>query len=270
MTRPQRGLVVLTFSVLLFWVLHWLAQAQLRAVHFFSGWTLLFLVIALALFNARKKLPFLPLASATSWMQFHIYGGWFAIAVFLFHIGFSVPNGILEASLAFLFVVVALSGVLGLGISKLLPMRLTARGEAILFERIPALRAGLRREVEELVLKSASETKTTTLVDFYADRLIAYFQGPRDLIFHLIDSDRPAHRLLGDLWALERYANPKERELIAQIAERVRLKEDLDYQHAQQWTLKGWLFVHIPLTYCLLVVAALHALLAYGFHGGPR
>ena len=64
---------------------------------------ILALVLALTLFNARKKLPFLPLASAATWMQIHIYLGWFSIFVFLLHIHFRVPHGLLEATLAGVF-----------------------------------------------------------------------------------------------------------------------------------------------------------------------
>jgi len=49
---------------------------------------------------------------------------------------------------------------------------------------------------------------------------------------------------------------------------RVIAKNNLDYQHALQMVLKGWLFVHIPLTYSLIVVAAVHGVLAYAFIDG--
>ena len=57
------------------------------------GVLLLFLVLALALFNARKKLPFLPLMKAATWLQIHIYAGWFCLFVFLLHIRFRIPSG---------------------------------------------------------------------------------------------------------------------------------------------------------------------------------
>ena len=52
---------------------------------------------------------------------------------------------------------------------------------------------------------------------------------------------------------------------MTQLAEFVRAKDNLDFQRAVQGMLKGWLFVHIPLTYALLLFAAVHGLLAWRF-----
>ena len=70
-------------------------------------------------------------------MQLHIYVGWSTFVVFGFHIGWKTPNGYLEGFLALLYLVVALSGVYGLFITRLVPKRLTAIGEEVVFERIP-------------------------------------------------------------------------------------------------------------------------------------
>jgi hypothetical protein len=48
----------------------------------------------------------------------------------------------------------------------------------------------------------------------------------------------------------------------------VRQKDGLDYHHALQLTLKLWLFVHIPLTYSLLIFSLVHLVLVYAFAGG--
>ena len=227
-------------------------------------------VIALGLFNARKKLPFLPIGNATAWMEFHIYAGLFSVFLFLSHVGFVVPQGSMEWTLAALFIAVAGSGFLGIAVTRFLPHRLNARGEMILFERIPAIRLGLRNEVEELVLQSAREIQTTTISEFYKARLATFFQKPRNLVQHWLHSEGRFRTLESELWALDRYSNDREREILSQIHERMRLKEDLDFRWAQGVALKGWLFVHIPLTYAFLLVALTHALLAYGFDGGIR
>jgi hypothetical protein len=48
----------------------------------------------------------------------------------------------------------------------------------------------------------------------------------------------------------------------------VRRKDDLDFHEARQRLLKVWFFIHIGLTYCLVVLALLHGLLALAFRGG--
>ena len=60
----------------------------------------------------------------------------------------------------------------------------------------------------------------------------------------------------------------KERESLERLSDLVCQKDDLDYHHALQATLKGWLFVHIPLTYSLWILVVLHLVLAYAFTGG--
>jgi peptidoglycan biosynthesis protein MviN/MurJ (putative lipid II flippase) len=55
-----------------------------------------------------------------------------------------------------------------------------------------------------------------------------------------------------------------------EIAELVRQKDGLDYHHSLQLTLKLWLFVHIPLTYGLLIFSFVHIVLVYAYSGGAR
>ena len=52
-----------------------LGRVALRPVATYSGWLLLALLLGLTFFNARKKLPFVPLLSASHWLQAHIYLG---------------------------------------------------------------------------------------------------------------------------------------------------------------------------------------------------
>ena len=60
----------------------------------YTGILLLAILLLLTLFNARKKLPFMPVFRASTWMQIHIYVGLFSVVVFLIHIGFAFPNGV--------------------------------------------------------------------------------------------------------------------------------------------------------------------------------
>ncbi len=266
--RRRRNIAVLVLATILVLLVAQVDRANLGQTNFLSGWVLCVLMLLLALFNLRKKLPVLRLGSSASWTQLHIYTGMLSLVLFLVHLDFSLPNGKLEVILAGLFSLVALSGVLGLWLSRSLPARLTRRGENILFERIPAFRAHLRDEVEELARKAAEEHGSHTLPQFYTERLQAFFAGPRNFWSHLLESRRPFHDLEGRLRAMERYLNDEERAILAQIIDRVGTKDDLDYQYAGQALLKYWLFVHIPLTYGLLLCMAVHALTVYVFMGG--
>jgi hypothetical protein len=83
-----------------------------------------------------------------------------------------------------------------------------------------------------------------------------------------MDLESPRRRILGEIDALERYASAKERASLDEISVRVQRKDDLDYQHAQQLLLKYWLFLHVPVTWALLLVTAAHVFLVLGFRGG--
>ena len=41
----------------------------------------------------------------------------------------------------------------------------------------------------------------------------------------------------------------------------------LDFRLAHQAVLKGWLFVHIPATYSLLLLSVLHIIIVHAFDG---
>jgi len=90
------------------------------------------------------------------------------------------------------------------------------------------------------------------------------------LWLHIVESRRPLNALVAELEDLRRFANDVEREKIEKLAALVRQKDGLDYHRALQLALKLWLFVHIPLTYGLLIFTALHIVLVFGFSGGAR
>ncbi len=242
-------------------------HTAIRPIAFWSGWVLFAVILSLSLFNARKKLPFLPIGNASTWLQFHIYAGLFSIVAFFAHAGFALPTGRLESLLFLLFAGIAISGLFGTAISRVIPVGLTSKGEAVLYERIPALREALRREVEDIVVESARAHQKTTISDFHREQLAPYFRGPRNFIYHAMGWSRPLRELERELGVLDRYLNDDEREALREITERVRAKDDLDYQWARQLLLKAWLFIHIPLTFSLLILIGIHIFVVYGFRG---
>jgi hypothetical protein len=67
---------------------------------------------------------------------------------------------------------------------------------------------------------------------------------------------------------LRRFLNQSERTTLEQLTQLVRQKDGLDYHHALQTTLKLWLFVHLPLTYSLMIFSLLHVVFVFAFSGG--
>jgi hypothetical protein len=235
---------------------------------FLTGWVLLAVMLVLALFNARKKLPFLPLGRAETWLQIHVYLGFFTVLLFAIHLNFQMPHGWFGLSLAALFGVVSVSGVVGLWFSRRLPRRLAARGGEVIFEKIPGVRQQLKTAAENLVL--GPDATSPVLAEFYTRRLASFFSGPQNFWLHLAEARHPAATLLAELEDLRRFADDTGQEKIAKLAAMVQQKDGLDYQRALQLALKLWLFVHIPFTFGLLIFTGLHVVLVFAFSGGAR
>jgi hypothetical protein len=166
-----------------------------------------------------------------------------------------------------LYLGVAASGVLGLTISRVFPPLLRARGPEVIFEQIPIFRRRLRERAEQLVLEAVTQFRATLIADFYLDRLSDFFAGPRQFCRHVLRLSGKREALLTAIDAQERYLNDQERAVLRELRELVKQKDDLDFQYAMQATLKCWLFVHVPLTYGLLLFAALHVLVVYAYRG---
>ena len=267
-TRALRNTAVFVILAVALLILNWVYGLSLRDTSFLSGWLLLVGVGLLTAYNLRKKLPIVPLLSVSVWLQLHIYLGWLTIFLFLLHTSFRLPSGGFEIGLWLLFVAVAGSGIVGLALSRTLPNRLRRHGEPIIFERIPIFRAQLAREVGDLAMQSATQTASNTMAQYYASRLQPFFRGPRNVLAHIVGSNEAILRLRREIRSLERYLDESGRETLDEIEWRVAAKDNLDQQYALQLLLKGWLFVHVPLTYSLILVAVVHAVLIYAFDGG--
>ena len=239
-------------------------------MNFLTGWVLFALMLALTLYNSRKKLPFLPLLSSRVWLQAHVYVGLFTAVVFFLHLNWRTPTGWFEGILAWLFLAVTLSGIFGLWLSRMMPKRMTTAGGEVLFERIPIIRRDLQMEAENLALKSIPEAQASTLADFYSRDLSDYFSRPQGYWISLTGSRRKLNALLGDLGETRRYLTAAEKVSAEKLAALLRQKDAIDFQRAAQLTLKGWLFVHIPLTYGLLIFSIVHMVLVHAFSGGAR
>ena len=243
-------------------------RSRLEPIGYTSGYWMAGVVVALISFHWRKKLTFLPIGGASTWMQVHIYLGIFSLPLFLVHTGWRIPDGIFERMLATNFIAVAASGVVGLFVTRTYPRRLTNSTEEFVYERIPAYRNQLQTTTRNLVLQVAAEHGNTTLADFYVERLGSYFEQPRSLAFQLLPDTRKRRHLMADLSRLQRYLSDAERQASDRLFHLIRKKDDLDYQEVLQRTLKLWLFVHIALSYTLLILGSVHAAMALSFRGG--
>lgn len=266
--RRTWGLTISVILGALFSIIMLSYSVMLSNTAFFSGWVLFSLMIFLTLYNARKKLTYPPLFKSASWMQFHIYGGLLSFLVFFFHTGFRLPTGTFESILYSLFITLAGSGVVGLYFTRTVPKSLAHRGSEVIYERIPRFVKELREQAEALVIESVAFNDSTILSDYYSENLADYMSRPRGFGLHVFTFDRIRNEFQRELSALHRYMDEDEQRVTTQLSEVLVLKDDLDFHHSRQGMLKGWLFLHVPLTYGLLVFASAHMVLVHAFYGG--
>lgn len=236
---------------------------------FTTGYILLGSFLLLMAFNMRKRIPSIAqLGSAAFWMQMHIYVGLGTFVLFGLHVGWRIPNGGFELLLTTLYLIVAVSGLYGVYVTRTIPRKLTAIGDEVIYERIPAFRAQLATEARQLVIHACQQSDV--LARFYRNRLAAYFEQPRSLAYLANPNGRLRRQLISEIDDLDRYLSVDQRSLSQQLGQMVKKKDDLDYHAAQQGRLKIWLFAHIGFTYSLLLVSILHGVMAHAFAGGLR
>jgi len=292
-TRRLLFMSLTVFAVILIVLVHDTYGLSLRNAAFFDGWVMVAAIVFLSMFNLRKAVSVAPLFDAWWWLQAHVYTGMFAAGLFVLHTGGRLPAGVFDICLWSVFVLVAVTGIVGTILSRQIPPRLRQRplprvrltqakvaaglsefgdrrqsNERVLFERIPQHRAMLMNRAEELALEAAQAAGASTIADFHVTRLAPYFRRPRYLVAHLMQSNRGVHQLIEDLRPLERYLGDRGREILAEIEELVHLKANLDYQYAHFLVLRGWIFFHIPLAFAMWVLIAVHVVLVCAFSSG--
>jgi hypothetical protein len=267
--RRMRNTVLLILATITVVAWYHTRRSALGDISVATGWLLFGLILFLALYNVRKKLSFLRLGSSATWLQLHAYAGVFSVVLFLLHITLRPPSGWFESMLALAFSLLAVSGLVGLYLSRAIPPRLSRRGEEVIYERIPQFRHALRREAEELVLRSVEETRSTAVADFYDAYLNSFFAATRGVWRHVWRPESSSGAWSREMDELATCLGDEERRFLDEIRSRVRAKDDLDFHHANQALLKYWLFVHVPLTYVLLLLVAVHVVLVHAFGAVP-
>ena len=254
------------FAIALIAIFVWLLQSRLLNSSFFTGYIFLGSLFFLTMLGMRKRLSFLPkIGSASFWMQLHIYVGLSTFAIFGMHVKWRIPDGGLEIFLTALYFFVAFSGVYGMYVTRILPRRLTALNEEVIYERIPAFRQKLAQQARSIVLEACESSEV--LAKFYANRLIYFFERPRSFAYNVSPSGGRRRQLVGEIEALDRFLGEDQRTASRKLAVLVRQKDDLDFHRAIQGRLKIWLFAHIGVTYSLLIVAVVHGVMAHAFSG---
>ena len=272
--RTVQGLLIAAISGGLFWLV-WIYANGLRDPRYLDGWVLAGGMALQICFHIAKTASLSP-KSATRWRKIHIFVGYLLIAAFISHSDFSLPDTGFEWALWTGFVLVTLSGIFG----TYLVWSLQAKrliDEGVSYDRIPAL----RKELELAFLLAVDDADPPSAAidlpglpydawirDLYTTHLGDFFQGPRNFTAHLFGSQRPLKRLTDAIDNLSRYVDHQSQERLTAIKNMVIEKDRLDFARVSLGLTKGWLFVHVPVTYALIVLTVLHGIVVYAFSSG--
>jgi hypothetical protein len=269
------GALLALLSGGLLWLV-WIYGNGLRDPRYLDGWVLAGGMTLQLLFHIAVKTARLSPKSIMRWRTFHIFLGLLLIAAFVSHSDFSLPDSGFEWALSLGFMLVTLSGLFGTYLAWSLKVK---RGidERVGHDRIPARRAELAQEVHDIVTKTDPAAVVNTLptppydawmMDLYTSHLHDFFQGPRNRRAHLVGSQRPLTRLTDEIDNLKRYVDLQSQEKLVAIKDLVVEKDRLDFAHVHASLTKGWMLVHVPVTYALIVLSVLHVLVVYAFSSG--
>jgi hypothetical protein len=273
--RITTPLLLAALAAALLWSVSIYAGA-LRDPRYFDGW-LLAAGMGLQLgFHIAIKTNALSPKTAARWKAVHIFLGYVLIAAFVSHSDFSLPDTAFEWALSLCFMLVTLSGVFGSYLAWVLRSK-RGNDERITLERIASRQAELQREVEAVVamkdpaaaaMPLPAQPHDAWIDDLYAKHLYDFFSGPRHAGLHLIGSQRHLKQLTEEIEHLARYGDRHTQTKLAALHVLVIEKDRLDFANVHLKLTKAWLFIHVPVTYALFVLALLHVVVVYAFSSG--
>jgi hypothetical protein len=239
-----------------------------------------FLLMAFAgLLGARRKVPTWRIGRPETWMRAHLWLGLLLVPLVFFHAGFQF-GGALTATLIVLLVLVTLSGLLGLVLQQILPRMITSRVPMeTIYEQIEHVLAQLREEADLVVANvagplvfPAAAAGSSVEARTVSGSIKAPLEGSVPLReFHLkqvrpfLESEGRAGPLAVEASAAAAFAAtrkllpPPMHEALHDLEVMCEERRQLARQRRLHRWLHGWLLVHVPLSYALLLLSAVHA-----------
>jgi hypothetical protein len=227
----------------------------------------LMLLFVLLYYGARKRSYRSSWGSVEGWLQAHIYLGLVALVAVALHSGFRFQN--MVALTAFvLLLLVTLSGIWGAVLYAVIPPKLSVANSDSTIVNISAQINELGRSMVAL-----AAGKSAFFQKIHADLLEAeharYLAGWRCLSQRYLEK-----RLARDpAGSFDRYVGgvpPEERteltQLLALAHERNDLHDSLIRRQRYVNLLGAWLYLHLPLSFALLVAVAAHVI-AFFYYG---
>lgn len=262
----------------------------------FGSLSLLIFLFAAAL-GIRKKRRLWRIGNPQMWLRAHIWLTILTIPLILFHCGFEF-GGPMTTTLMFLYGVVMVSGFWGLALQQFMPRLMTqSLPREVVFEQIPHIRGLLAGAAEKLreemqtSAKAATEVKTAPAPESGEGEGGVAASAAAAVDLEKVDQSIPLIREFLDEECLpylkmrrgegHRLGDQKAsgdifRLLKLNVAEKYHAQVDqmqswcddrrlMDLQTKLHHWLHGWLLLHVPLSFALLVLTIWHAWIALTF-----
>ena len=270
-----QGVALAAISAACF-LLVWIYGNGLRDPRYLDGWLLAAGMVVQVYFHINLKTSRLSPKSAMTWRKIHIYVGYILLALFISHSDFSLPDTGLEWALWMGFMLITASGIFGTYLAWSVKTKRRI-DERMVYERIPTRRAEIAREAHAIATTADTDASAIALpglpynewiLDLYSSQLRSFFKGPQNYGSHFIGSERAVKRLTDEIENLERYVDEQGKNKLAAIKSLVLEKDRLDFAHVYLGLLKTWQFIHVPVTYAMVLLIPLHILVVYAFSSG--
>src|ERR1700737_1535974 len=244
---------------------------------------------------AGKKFPTWRVGRAIFLMRAHLWIGFLSFPFIVFHAGFRLGSGALTQILMALFLVVFVSGIFGAVLQHYMPQVMTQRvpmetiyeqidrvleqllqeaglivaeiSEALEQEMIRAEEAeklapvaGTRRKAAATV--AAADERTSRKVTSFFESQLKPFLMSRSIQKQALANPAQAAPLFQQLRVLVPQSLWPKFEDLENICEE---KRQLERERRLHHFLHGWLLIHIPASYALLLLSAIHAVVALRF-----
>jgi len=245
------------------------------------------LMVFVGLLGLRRCFPALRIGRPETWMRGHLWLGLLTVPFVFFHAGFQF-GGPLTIVLMVLLILVTLSGILGVILQQILPRVMTSRVTMeTIYDQIEHVLAQLLAEADQLVAAVAGPVLPTGSPLAAAagaagapaapsrkekDTRIEGSLPMRDFYLNHVRPFLEARRCSGPLASAQKAAGafapirtlvpPAAHEALKDLEVICEERRQLATQEKLHRWLHGWLIVHIPLSYALLLLSLVHAVVS--------
>ena len=223
------------------------------------------LVVLLALFGRRKRAYRSKVGTLEGWLQAHIALGLLVLLIVLFHTGFRFNDAVAVSAFVVLVLVVA-SGIVGAVLYSTVPRLLTDVGGDLEAEELATQLNGLATGIERLASNRSEAFRAV------AQELVSEAAPQRLAGWRLLAKGRPGSRDRIDSpdWKRSIARVPgDEQEPLGRMMVLARQRRELElrllYRQRYKNLLDVWLWLHLPLTFVLIILIAAHVVAALYF-----